>query len=60
MCPWAIAENVPEKSAEIGAYLGCPIRPSVELVKCLNSKPAKNIVEAVKIYFVSSDYQNLK
>lgn len=53
MCPWTTIENVPAKSAAIGAHLGCPTRPTVALVKCLNSRPAVQIVEAVKIFFVS-------
>ncbi|XP_060833735.1 venom carboxylesterase-6-like [Rhopalosiphum padi] len=51
LCPWTIAENVPAKSAAIGAYLGCPTHPSKELVECLITRPALHIVEAVKIFF---------
>jgi len=54
LCPWTIAENVPDKSAAIGAYLGCPTHPSKELVECLITRPAVHIVEAVKIFFVST------
>jgi len=54
LCPWTIAENVPDKSAAVGAYLGCPTRPSKDLVKCLKTRPALHIVEAVKIFLVST------
>jgi len=57
LCPWTIAEDVPAKSAAIGHHLGCPTRPSAELVKCLTGRPAKQILEAVKIFFVSADGQ---
>ncbi|KAL4141756.1 hypothetical protein QTP88_004333 [Uroleucon formosanum] len=50
LCPWTIAENVPDKSAAVGAYLGCPTRPSKDLIECLMTKPAVHIVEAVKIF----------
>jgi len=53
LCPWTIAENVPDKSAAVGAYLGCPTRPSKDLVECLTTRPALHIVEAIKIFLVS-------
>lgn len=59
LCPWALTENVPAKSAAIGAYLGCPTYPSAELVECLSTRPAKQVVEAVKIFFVSNHFENV-
>ncbi|XP_050428947.1 venom carboxylesterase-6-like [Adelges cooleyi] len=50
LCPWTITEDVPAKSATIGAYLGCPTKPSSVLVECLSSRPARKIVEAVKLF----------
>uniref|UniRef100_A0A2S2Q259 Carboxylic ester hydrolase n=1 Tax=Sipha flava TaxID=143950 RepID=A0A2S2Q259_9HEMI len=50
MCPWTLTENVPAKSAAIGALLGCPVRTSAALVECLNARPALQIVNAVKIF----------
>ncbi|VVC27651.1 Hypothetical protein CINCED_3A005726 [Cinara cedri] len=50
LCPWTITENVPAKSKAIGAYLGCPTYSSLELVECLNTRPAKQIVDAVQIF----------
>jgi len=58
LCPWTIAENVPDKSAAVGAYLGCPTRPSKDLVECLMTRPALHIVEAVKIFLVSSKLES--
>lgn len=59
LCPWALTENVPAKSAALGTYLGCPTYSSVELVECLNTRPANQIVEAVKIFFVSKNVENV-
>ncbi|XP_050548710.1 esterase E4-like [Daktulosphaira vitifoliae] len=50
LCPWTVTENVPEKSATIGAYLGCPTNLSTDLVACLSTRPAKKIVEAAKLF----------
>jgi len=55
LCPWTLAENVPAKSAAIGEHLGCPAGPSAELVTCLSGRPAKQILEAVKMFFVSRE-----
>jgi hypothetical protein len=54
MCPWTLTENVPAKSAAIGALLGCPVRTSAALVECLNARPALQIVNAVKIFMVGT------
>lgn len=59
LCPWTVTENVPAKSAAIGAHLGCPTDSSLELVECLNTRPATQIVNAVRIFQVRQFLRNV-
>lgn len=53
--PWALAENVREKSFFVARELGCPAEDSLSMIKCLRRRPAEHIVETTK-YFLSWYY----
>ncbi|XP_015121789.1 venom carboxylesterase-6 [Diachasma alloeum] len=41
--PWAITENAPEKAKKLASIVGCPTADATEMVKCLKSRPARQI-----------------
>ncbi|KAJ4451370.1 hypothetical protein ANN_02832 [Periplaneta americana] len=51
-CPWGQMEAGPEKAWKLGALLGCHQKSSKELVECLRTRPARQIVEQVKYFQV--------
>lgn len=50
LCPWTIAENLPEKTKTIAHHLGCPVNDSLNMVECLRKRPASFIVDASRLY----------
>ncbi|KAJ4451371.1 hypothetical protein ANN_02833 [Periplaneta americana] len=56
LCPWAYMEAGPEKAHKLGALLGCHEKSSKELVECLRTRPARQIVEKVKHFQVISRF----
>ncbi|CAH1394621.1 unnamed protein product [Nezara viridula] len=54
--PWAVAENMKEKTMVIATDLGCPINDSLTMINCLRSKPAEHIVSLTKLFLVWRDY----
>lgn len=48
--PWSFTEDVPKKTRIIAARLGCPTKCSKELVECLTSRPAEQIVAQVPLF----------
>ncbi|KAI5749733.1 hypothetical protein M8J76_009694 [Diaphorina citri] len=49
LCPWALTENLPEKTKLIANYLGCPVNSSEEMIECLRTRPAPVIADAVRL-----------
>ncbi|KAL1464744.1 hypothetical protein WDU94_004363 [Cyamophila willieti] len=49
LSPWAIAEQLPNKTKLIAHHLGCPVSCSEAIVDCLRSRPALLITEAVRL-----------
>ncbi|XP_030764864.1 venom carboxylesterase-6-like isoform X2 [Sitophilus oryzae] len=47
---WVLAENSKEKTEKLAALVGCPTDDSKTILDCLKSKPARQIVQAVKEY----------
>lgn len=53
LCPWGMMKR-PKWRAQLQAVLvGCPSAPSQELVKCLQTKDAYDIIETFPKHFVS-------
>ncbi|KAH8250977.1 hypothetical protein KR026_001834 [Drosophila bipectinata] len=53
--PWAIQKGAHERAFELGRILGCgQSKDSVALKQCLKSKPASEIVTAVKNFLIFS------
>ncbi|KAL1140507.1 hypothetical protein AAG570_000437 [Ranatra chinensis] len=50
LCPWAQTENAKEKAHMIASSLGCPVDNSTILVECLRNRPAKQILEATRMF----------
>ncbi|XP_014290283.1 esterase FE4 [Halyomorpha halys] len=42
--PWAVAENLKEKTMVIATDLGCPTNDSKTMVNCLKNRPAEHII----------------
>ncbi|XP_026684258.1 venom carboxylesterase-6 [Diaphorina citri] len=49
LCPWTLAENLPEKTKIIANQLGCPVECNEKMVECLRSRPAALIADAVRL-----------
>lgn len=45
--PWVLMENARERTKKLADSVGCPTDTSEEILKCLKSKPARHIVQAV-------------
>ncbi|XP_043273322.1 uncharacterized protein [Venturia canescens] len=43
---WTQTENAAEKAKKLGSILGCPSENNVELIKCLQERPARSILQA--------------
>lgn len=43
MNPWAITEGAPEKAKKVASIVGCPTGNVGEMVKCLKTRPARQI-----------------
>ncbi|KAK0085198.1 hypothetical protein PV325_005611 [Microctonus aethiopoides] len=41
--PWAITEGAPEKAKKVASIVGCPTGNVGEMVKCLKTRPARQI-----------------
>lgn len=52
-CPWAFTENVTQKTLYVAKILGCSTDNSVDIVKCLLSRPANQIAGSVKHFMVN-------
>ncbi|XP_065212960.1 esterase E4-like [Planococcus citri] len=50
--PWTLPRNVPQKSTHLAALVGCPIDNNREMVKCLQKRPARAIVEQLRNFMV--------
>ncbi|XP_076258814.1 venom carboxylesterase-6-like isoform X1 [Rhynchophorus ferrugineus] len=48
--PWVLAEHSKQKTARLADLIGCPTGSSREIVQCLKTKPAAEIVGAVKFF----------
>lgn len=46
--PWVLVEKSREKAKKLATLLGCPEEDSFELVKCLKTRPSRQIVGSVK------------
>lgn len=46
--PWVIMEEPLKKSQTVASHVGCPTENKEEMVNCLKSKPARQIVHTVK------------
>lgn len=51
-CPWALQYDVGEYTKEVAEILNCPTSSSQELVDCLRTKDAEEIVKTREQYMV--------
>ncbi|GAB0100185.1 Carboxylic ester hydrolase [Sergentomyia squamirostris] len=45
--PWVLTEKSQEKAKKLASLLSCPSTTSVEMIECLKSKPARELVNMV-------------
>ena len=55
-CPWTIQHAAKEKAVRLALELGCPTSTSQELVNCLKTKPARDIVISTQLFQVMNMY----
>ncbi|XKL63065.1 hypothetical protein PGB90_005429 [Kerria lacca] len=48
--PWTLSKNNTEKSIYLASLVGCPTDVSTDMVKCLQKRPAEQIIETAKIF----------
>lgn len=53
--PWAVAENVKDKTMAIANGLGCPINDSLVMIDCMRNRPAEHIVSLSKQFLYWED-----
>lgn len=46
--PWVLVENSLKKAKKLAYLLGCPNETSIEIVNCLRTRPARQIVQSVQ------------
>ena len=56
LCPWSQADAARTKTFTIAKHLGCPLNDTNHMVKCLQERPAKKIVQLSKLFIVSYTY----
>jgi carboxylesterase type B len=52
-CNWAYTENVVQKTKFVANILGCQTNNSMDIVRCLLSRPGKSIAESVSYFTVN-------
>lgn len=50
--PWAVAENLKEKTIAIANDLGCPVNDSLVMIDCMRNRPADHIISISKKFWV--------
>lgn len=53
MNPWAMAENLKERTMVIATDLGCPTNDSLTMIKCMRNRPAEHIISLHKKFVVT-------
>lgn len=50
LCPWTFQEQPLEKTRQLAAAVGCNQQSTKDLVDCLQNRPARQIVESVRMF----------
>ncbi|CAH1394617.1 unnamed protein product [Nezara viridula] len=53
--PWAVADNLKEKTMIIATDLGCPTNNSLIMIECLRNRPAEHIVSIINKFVYWGD-----
>ncbi|XP_014294679.1 esterase FE4 [Halyomorpha halys] len=54
--PWAVAENVKEKTMAIATDLGCPLDDSLIMINCMRERPAEHILTISRNFWYWRDF----
>lgn len=60
MNPWAITEGTLEKAQKLANIVGCPTAVVEEMVKCLKTRPARQIARADMDFMVNYNLRKKK
>ncbi|KAF2886488.1 hypothetical protein ILUMI_19685, partial [Ignelater luminosus] len=50
LCPWTLQERPLEKARQLGAAVGCNQQSTKDLIDCLRNRPARLIVESMRMF----------